>query len=148
MPFKRLLLRAVAIGRRRDRLRDTTLKQYRADLDRRLDRVLALPRCGEAADRLRRRIARDRGHLFTFVTNHDVPATNNISERTLLPRVIFRKLTNGFRSEWRRTLTPPSALSSAPPKPTAAPCSRTSVRRWQQPHPARSRPNQGEQLHA
>jgi len=44
--FKRLLLRAVAIGRRRDTLRDTTLEQYRADLDRRLDRVLALPRCG------------------------------------------------------------------------------------------------------
>ena len=98
--FKRLLLRAVAIGRRRDRLRDTTLEQYRADLDRRLDRVLALPRCGEAADRLRRRIARDREHLFVFVTDRDVPATNNISERALRPSVIFRKVTNGFRSEW------------------------------------------------
>ena len=98
--FKRLLLRAAAIGRRRDRLRDTTLEQYRADLDRRLDRVLALPRCGEAADRLRRRIARDRGHLFVFVTDRDVPATNNVSERALRPSVIFRKVTNGFRSEW------------------------------------------------
>ena len=98
--FKRLLLRAVAIGRRRDRLRDTTLQQYRADLDRRLDRVLALPRCGEAADRLRRRIARNREHLFVFVMHHDVPATNNISERALRPSVIFRKVTTGFRSEW------------------------------------------------
>lgn len=98
--FKRLLLRAVAIGRRRDRLRDSTLEQYRADLDRRLDRVLALPRCGEAAHRLRRRIARDREHLFVFVTDRDVPATNNISERALRPSVIFRKVTNGFRSEW------------------------------------------------
>ena len=100
MALKRLLLRAVAIGRRRDRLRDTTLEQYRADLDRRLDRVLALPRCAEAADRLRRRIARDREHLFVFVTDRDVPATNNISERALRPSVIFRKVTNGFRSEW------------------------------------------------
>ncbi len=98
--FKRLLLRAVAIGRRRDRLRDTTLGQYRADLDRRLDRVLALPRCGAPADRLRRRIARDREHLFVFVTDRDVPATNNVSERALRPSVIFRKVTNGFRSEW------------------------------------------------
>jgi len=98
--LKRLLLRAVAIGRRRDKLRDTTLEQYRADLDRRLDQVLALPRCGEAADRLRRRIARDRGHLFVFVTDRAVPATNNISERALRPSVIFRKVTNGFRSEW------------------------------------------------
>ena len=98
--LKRLLLRAVAIGRRRDRLRDTTLGQYRADLDRRLDKVLALPRCGAAADRLRRRIARDREHLFVFVTHRDVPATNNVSERALRPSVIFRKVTNGFRSEW------------------------------------------------
>jgi len=100
MAFKRLLLRAVAIGRRRDRLRDTTLGQYRADLDRRLDRVLALPRCGAPADRLRRRIARDREHLFVFVTDRDVPATNNVSERALRPSVIFRKVTNGCRSEW------------------------------------------------
>jgi len=98
--FKRLLLRAIAIGRRRDRLLDTTLAQYRADLDRRLDRVLALPRRGEAAEKLRRRIARDREHLFVFITDRDVHATNNVSERALRPSVIFRKVTNGFRSEW------------------------------------------------
>jgi len=62
--------------------------------------VLALPRCGAAADRLRRRIARDREHLFVFVTNRAVPATNNVSERGLRPSVIFRKVTNGFRSQW------------------------------------------------
>jgi transposase len=98
--FKRLLLRAIAIGRRRDRLLDTTLTQYRADLDRRLDRVLARPRRAEAAEKLRRRIARDREHLFVFITDRDVPATNNVSERALRPSVIFRKVTNGFRSEW------------------------------------------------
>jgi len=98
--FKRLLLRAIAIGRRRDRLLDTTLAQYRADLDRRLDRALALPRRGEAAEKLRRRIARDREHLFVFITDRDVHATNNVSERALRPSVIFRKVTNGFRSEW------------------------------------------------
>jgi transposase len=98
--FKRLLLRAIAIGRRREALRDTTLVQYRADLDRRLDRILALPRHGEAAEKLRRRIARDRAHLFVFITDRAVPATNNVSERALRPSVIFRKVTNGFRSEW------------------------------------------------
>ncbi len=98
--FRRLLLRAIAIGRRRDRLLDTTLRQYRADLERRLDRVMGLPRNGEAAERLRRRIARDRAHLFVFVTDRRVPATNNASERALRPSVIFRKVTNGFRSEW------------------------------------------------
>ena len=98
--FRRLLLRAIAIGRRRGRLLDATLRQYRADLDRRLDRIMGLPREGEAAERLRRRIARDRAHLFVFVTDRRVPATNNVSERALRPSVIFRKVTNGFRSEW------------------------------------------------
>jgi len=59
-----------------------------------------LPRRGEVAERLRRRIARDRAHLFVFVTDRAVPATNNVSERALRPSVIFRKVTNGFRSEW------------------------------------------------
>jgi transposase len=98
--FKRLLLRAIAIGRRRESLRDSTLAQYRADLDRRLDRILALPQCGRDAEKLRRRIARDRSHLFVFVTDRAVAATNNACERALRPSVIFRKVTNGFRSEW------------------------------------------------
>ena len=38
--------------------------------------------------------------LFVFVTNRDVPYTNNVSERNLRPSVIFRKVTNGFRCEW------------------------------------------------
>jgi transposase len=45
-------------------LKDTTLAQYRAKADRRLDRLLAMP------------------------------------ERALRPSVIFRKVTNGFRSIW------------------------------------------------
>jgi len=82
--FLRLLLRAIAIGRRRQGLADSTLKQYRADLDRRLDRIMAAAPIGEPGRKLRRRIA----------------ATNNVSERHLRPSVIFRKVTNGFRCEW------------------------------------------------
>jgi transposase len=104
--FKRLLLRAIGIlgssprTRRREVLRDSTLAQYRADLDRRLDRIMALPRRGPAAEKLRRRIARDRGHLFVFVTDRAVAATNNACERALRPSVIFRKGTAGFRPQW------------------------------------------------
>jgi transposase len=98
--FKRLLLRAIAIGRRRGDLLDTTLAQYKADLERRLTRVMAMPRRGAEGEKLRRRIARDRAHLFLFVTERAVPATNNVCERALRPSVIFRKVTNGFRSEW------------------------------------------------
>jgi len=42
--MKGLLKRACAIGRRRDHLTDSTLKVYEADLERRLDRLLALTR--------------------------------------------------------------------------------------------------------
>jgi transposase len=98
--FKRLLLRAIAIGRRRDELKDSTLTQYLADLDRRLSRIMAAVPIGEPGRKLRKRIAANRAHLFVFVTNRSVPYTNNISERHLRPSVIFRKVTNGFRCEW------------------------------------------------
>ncbi len=98
--FKRLLLRAIAIGRRRDDLKDITLRQYLADLDRRLDRIMVAVPSGEPGRKLRKRIAANRAHLFVFITNRAVPYTNNISERHLRPSVIFRKVTNGFRCEW------------------------------------------------
>lgn len=98
--FKRLLLCAIAIGKRRERLKDTTLAQYRASLDRKLTEIMQRPCHGKPAETLRRRILRDREHLFVFVTNRDVDPTNNISERMLRPSVIFRKVTNGFRSDW------------------------------------------------
>jgi len=99
-PFRLLLLRAIAIGRRRERLKDTTLAQYLYDLDRRLDRIMAAVPLGEPGRKLRKRMAANRGHLFVFMTNRNVPYTNNVSERQLRPSVIFRKVTNGFRCEW------------------------------------------------
>ncbi len=99
-PFRLLLLRAIAIGRRRGVLKDTTLAQYLYNLDRRLDRIMAAVPLGEPGRKLRKRIAANRAHLFVFMTNRDVPYTNNVSERHLRPSVIFRKVTNGFRCEW------------------------------------------------
>jgi transposase len=100
VPFRLLLLRAVAIGRRREVLKDTTMAQYLYDLDRRLDRIMAAVPLGEPGRKLRKRIAANRAHLFVFMTNREVPYTNNVSERHLRPSVIFRKVTNGFRCEW------------------------------------------------
>jgi transposase len=98
-PFKALLKRAAAIGRRRDGLKDTTLAQYRADLDRRLDRQLAAAPQRPAALRLWQAMRRDRDDLFRFITRRDVPYTNNGCERALRPSVVFRKVTGCFRSE-------------------------------------------------
>ena len=100
LPFKWLLLRAMAIGRRRQTLKDSTLVQYLADLERRLDRIMAAVPIGEPGRKLRKRIAANRAHLFVFMTRRDVPYTNNVCERKIRPSVIFRKVTNGFRAEW------------------------------------------------
>ncbi len=99
-PFRRLLLRAIAIGRRRETLKDSTLRQYLYDLDRRLDRIMATVPIGEPGRKLRKRMLANRAHLFVFMIRRDVPTTNNVSERHLRPSVIFRKVTNGFRCEW------------------------------------------------
>jgi len=98
--FKALLLRAVAIGRRRDTLKDSTLAQYRADLDRRLTRLLGPPPTTPAGRKLVRAIRKCRNDLFLFITRRDVPYTNNGCERALRPSVIFRKVTGCFRSHW------------------------------------------------
>ena len=99
--FRFLLLRAVAIGKRRDDLKDSTLVQYHADLQRRLDRLLARAVPDKpAARRWFRAMRRDRDDLFRFITRRDVPYTNNACERALRPSVIFRKVTGGFRAEW------------------------------------------------
>jgi transposase len=98
--FHKLLQRAVGIGQRRAALKDSTLAHYRADLDRRLDRLLAATPTTEAGRKLAQSIRKCRGDLFLFITRRDVPATNNHCERALRPSVIFRKVTGGFRSDW------------------------------------------------
>jgi transposase len=98
--MKLLLHEAVVLSYRRDRLGDSTLKQYRATLERRLTKLIALKPLKRDGQRLRQRYAKERAGLFTFVTDRRVPPTNNASERELRPSVIFRKVTNGFRSQW------------------------------------------------
>jgi transposase len=98
--IKLLLQRAVGIGRRRPRLADTTLQAYAGTLERQLTALLRIAPNHAAGEKLLRVIKRFRQHLFVFVTNRDVPATNNGSEQALRPCVIFRKVTNCFRSQW------------------------------------------------
>ena len=102
--LKGLLKRACAIGRRRPELKDSTLKAYEADLDRRLDRLLALNPTHKAGRKLQKTFKEIRSHLFVFVTHRELTATNNGSERALRPCAIYRKVTNGFRSEWAAKL--------------------------------------------
>jgi transposase len=98
--FKLLLLRAVSVGRRREALKESTLARHRADLDRRLTRLLAKDGDTPAGQKLARGIRKCRNDLFVFITRRDVPYTNNGCERALRPSVIFRKVTGCFRSHW------------------------------------------------
>lgn len=96
----KLLRQAIAIAHRRDRLADSTLKRYAAGLERKLDHILTLAPAYAQGDKLKRIIKKYRQNLFVFVTRRDVPPTNNASEQAIRPCVIFRKITNCFRSQW------------------------------------------------
>jgi transposase len=98
--LRHLLGRACRIGRQRERLADATLRTYAARLESRLDDLMRLTPRHAAGVKLQRVIKKIRRHLFVFVTNRAIPPTNNGSERALRPCVTFRKITNGFRTEW------------------------------------------------
>jgi transposase len=98
--IKNLLKQAVAIGHRRDCLADSTLAVYAAKLEAKLDRLLQIEPSNRQGQKLLRIIKKYRQNLFVFVTHRAVPPTNNCSEQALRPCVIFRKITNGFRSQW------------------------------------------------
>jgi transposase len=103
--MKGLLKRACALGRRRDRLADSTLKVYEADLERRLDRLLALTPAAPAGRKMQRVVRKVRLHLLVFMTNREIEPTNNGCERPLRPCAVYRKITNGFRSPWAAALS-------------------------------------------
>jgi transposase len=98
--FKALLKRACNIGKRRDRLKDTTLAQYLARLEQQLTDLMKLAVPHKQGQKLMRAIKKCRADLFVFMTRRDVPYTNNGSERALRMSVIFRKVTGCFRSAW------------------------------------------------
>jgi transposase len=85
---------------RRDRWNDATLDLHRRRLEAELDRVLALIPTHPAGVKWKAAIEKLRPNLLVFMSNRNVPATNNESERSLRPSATYRKITNGFRSQW------------------------------------------------
>ncbi len=102
--MKRVLLRSFVIHQRRERLAESTLYQYRCELERRLEYALALAPTQKDGIRLKKRYLRIRENLFLFLDDATVPPTNNSSEQAIRLSAIFRKVTNGFRSNWGRDL--------------------------------------------
>lgn len=96
----KLLAWAIAVGRRRGQLKQSTLQQYRIKIDNRLDGLLAKPTPHPAGRKLQAQVKAWRSKYFVFLEDRRVSATNNIAEREIRPSVVFRKVTGGFRSEW------------------------------------------------
>jgi transposase len=69
-------------------------------MQRELDTIMALAPTNKEGKRLRKRYAKVRDHLFTFLQNPDVDPDNNSSERELRPTATYRKVTGSFRSTW------------------------------------------------
>jgi len=102
--MKQLLLRSFVLQKRWSDLAESTRYQYRCRLYRDLEIVLSLSPQQEDGIRLRKRYLELRENLFLFLDDPSIPATNNASEQALRWSVIFRKVTNGFRSDWGRDL--------------------------------------------
>jgi transposase len=102
--MKRLLLRAVIIHRQRENMDDTRLLRYRINLQERLTKILDLAPQQKDGIRLRKRYGGLIDNLFLFLEDATIPPTNNSSEQAIRMSVIFRRVTNGFRSEWGRDL--------------------------------------------
>ena len=102
--MKAVFLRAFAIHKRRDTIAASTLYQYRCDLQRRVSRCLVLQPANPHGRRLQKRDAKIQDSLFLFLDDAAIPPTNNSSEQAIRMSTVFRKVTNGFRSEWGRDL--------------------------------------------
>lgn len=98
--MKRLFLRAIVLSKRRSRLKEETCKAYKRQVEKDLDHIMTLTPTTKTGDRLKKRYLKNREALFTFFEDSSLEPTNNSSERSLRSSVVFRKVTNGFRSDW------------------------------------------------
>ena len=97
-----------------DLLRDSVHQRHqgnlgadiRSEMEARLDELLARPPLytredgkDTELDKLKNGIKKHRDHIFTFLTNPEVPPTNNDSEKALRPAKTKLKVSGCFRSE-------------------------------------------------
>jgi hypothetical protein len=68
------------------------------NLQQQADALLDFPRTQVQEEKVRLRLDKQRDHLFTFLKQPEVPATNNLAERQLRPGVIARKISCGNKT--------------------------------------------------
>jgi len=99
--IKGLLTGAKALKKAKPTLSSQQIQLRQEALEDSADRLLAPGRADsltEIEDKIRRRLRKQRDHLFVFLDHEKVPATNNRAERQLRPAVIRRKLSCGNRT--------------------------------------------------
>jgi transposase len=69
-----------------------------AELEARIAQLLSAPRPTNLEEKVRRRLEKQKDHLFTFLEVEEVEATNNLAERQLRPAVIARKVSCGNKT--------------------------------------------------
>ena len=94
-----LLKGAMALKEAQGEMDAQKQSECRAGLDQRANELLTMPRSEPWEERVRRRLFKQRDHLFTFLDHAPVPATNNLAERQLRPAVIARKLSCGNKTQ-------------------------------------------------
>jgi hypothetical protein len=97
---KVLLRAAMAVKAEQARQPETWRRARREGLERWAERLLEGPRGQPEEERVRQRLSKQRDHLFVFLEQEAVEATNNLAERQLRPAVISRKVSCGNRT-WR-----------------------------------------------
>lgn len=97
--LKRLLGDAVRLSERREELPADGFAKKRARLSERLDDLCSASYSDPDCKRIRKRLRRHGGELFTFIDYPEVPADNNLAEREIRPAVVMRKNSYCNRSE-------------------------------------------------
>jgi hypothetical protein len=93
-----LLRQAMALKAQRAALPAPRYAARGRRLEARLDRLLAGRYTDPDNRRFANRLRKQRRHLFTFLSHHEVEPTNNRAERQIRPAVVVRKISAGNRT--------------------------------------------------
>jgi len=94
-----MLRAAVALQQQKADLSLEIFSALRQALEHKAVQLLEPPRSEPNEEAVRKRLNKQRDHLFTFLDHDGVDATNNLAERQLRPAVIARKISCGNKTQ-------------------------------------------------
>jgi transposase len=94
-----MLRAAVALHGQKAECDSQSFSALRQALQRKAVQLLHSPRREPCEEAVRKRLYKQRDHLFTFLDHDGVDATNNLAERQLRPAVIARKISCGNKTQ-------------------------------------------------